>query len=307
MKVLLTGANGQIGTALQKYRPDGLELLLVQRKPSELAAVYQCDLSQVAQVSDLLTGTAPDLIINAAAWTDVDGAEGQTEAAAMLNTALPAQLANYAAKHAIPLVHYSSDYVYSGKKKKPWKETDDTDPQSVYGKTKLAGDQIIKDSGCDYLILRTSWVYGGPGTNFLCTIADKLLEGEELTVVNDQYGCPTWCEDIAQCTWHALADNLRLASEKTVQPAFKSGLYHLAGQDAGSWYDFAEVIRQRLIEQGKTALLPTKVAPCRTKAFSRPAPRPKSSVLNSNAFANRYNCQPGGWQSVKRCVDNLYG
>ena len=302
MKILLTGANGQIGTALRELAPDNVDLILTQRSVSEHLKIHYCDLADSIAVQKLLKKNQPDLIINAAAWTDVDAAEEQVEEAAILNVGLPTQLANYAAKQCIPLVHYSSDYVYSGKRKKPWLETDINQPQNNYGNTKLVADQVIVDSGCDYLILRTSWVYGGPSKNFLTTIANKLIAGDDLQVVDDQIGCPTWSVDIARCTWQALAAWLVTNGNSS----FESGLYHLTGKDSGSWYDFACQIRTALINMNQTNVEETKVDKCHTKDFPRRAVRPMYTVLNSHAFLNQYNCQPQGWAAVENCLKQLY-
>lgn len=299
-RVLITGATGQIGSALVALAPASLEIYSAARSlDADQPGHCAVDLSDPAAVNELLSDIRPEIIINAAAWTDVDAAEEQPDAAEILNAQLPRRLAEYALGNEALLVHYSTDYVFDGQQATPYSEADPVNPAGAYGRTKLAGEQAVLASGAAALILRTSWVYGGPTRNFLDTIAGKLRAGGSLRVVDDQHGCPTWGRDIAACTWHALAQLW------PVQEGFKPALYHLAGVDESSWYAFAQRIETEL---GQLDMLPydpqiaSKVTPCGTAEYPRPAPRPANSRLNSDRFSRTFDCRPQGWDSVRQCL-----
>lgn len=300
-RVLITGATGQIGSALAALAPTQYQIHQVARSlNSQLDNQhYSTDLSDQTAVQQLLQSIQPQIVINAAAWTDVDAAEQHSQEAHTLNAELPRWLAEYTGQQNSLLIHYSTDYVFTGDQSNAYIETDATIPVGVYGQSKLAGEQAILESNAKALILRTSWVYGGPTGNFLDTIAKKLLAGDHLKVVNDQIGCPTWSRDIAACSWQALARSW------PVQQGFSQDVYHLAGADYGSWYDFAIQIEQSL---SSLELLPynpqitSHVSPCGTEEYPRPAPRPAFSLLNSNRFLQQFGCQPGGWNSVFECL-----
>ncbi len=260
---------------------------------------FAVDLSNHSRVERLLDEVQPEVIINAAAWTDVDGAEAHADQAYRLNAELPGWLAAYAASSSAMLVHYSTDYVFAGDQSQPYVETDPVSPRTVYGESKLTGEQAVTEQRAAALILRTSWVYGGPSRNFLSTIAAKLAAGEELKVVDDQLGCPTWSRDIAACTWTAVSQIL------PVQQAFSPVIYHLAGDEACSWYDFARKIETELAGLGclpYDAYRKSAVSPCSTDEYPRPAARPGYSVLNSGNFAAQFGRTAGGWQSVRQCL-----
>ncbi len=298
MNILLTGAGGQIGSALRKTAPAGVKLFACYRQLAEHADADACsvDLGDADQVAALLRQHRFDVIINAAAWTAVDEAESQPEAAFRMNAGLPQQLAEHALAERIALLHYSSDYVYAGNKHGDYIETDAPAPLNVYGRSKLAGDAAIIATACDHLILRTSWVYGGPGKNFLYSIAERLLQGAAVSVVDDQLGCPTWSEDIARCSWQAL-------SCMRVQQTFNSGLYHLSGSEAMSWYDFAEQIRQTLLQQ-KALPQSASVSACTSSSYPQQAPRPARSVLDCAAFRQQFGCSPAGVESIHQATLN---
>ncbi len=300
-RVLITGATGQIGSALVTLAPAQYSVHQVARSLQGQSAngQYRADLSDRATVQRLLESIKPDIIINAAAWTNVDAAEQHQEAANTLNAELPRWLAEYTNQQNGLLIHYSTDYVFTGNQSNAYIETDATIPVGVYGQSKLAGEQAILESNDKALILRTSWVYGGPTGNFLDTIAKKLLAGDDLKVVNDQIGCPTWSRDIAACSWQALAQLW------PVQQEFNQSVYHLAGTDHGSWYDFAIQIEQGLSHLELLSYNPritSHVSPCNTDEYPRPAPRPAFSLLNSNRFLQQFGCLPKGWGSVHQCL-----
>lgn len=302
-RVLITGATGQIGSALAELAPAAVQVAQAARSmQSGQFGEYAVDLSRAEAVRQLLADTQPDIIINAAAWTDVDGAEQQPEAAEILNAQLPVWLAGYAGQNNRLLVHYSTDYVFAGTKTGPYNESDSTDPTGVYGQTKLAGERAILSSEAPALILRTSWVYGGPTGNFLSTIAGKLMAGDRLRVVNDQHGCPTWSRDIAACTWHAVE---RLWP---VQQGFKPAVYHLAGADDGSWFDYARHIETELARLELLTHDPqidSHVSACTSAEYPRPAPRPANSRLDSRRFRQTFDCHPRGWNAVRECLRHI--
>ncbi len=299
-RVLITGATGQIGSALIAQAPATAELFLAARSlDADQPGNCLIDLSERSLVDQMLVQVKPRVIINTAAWTNVDAAETDSDAAHIMNAELPAWLADYAGQTDTLLVHYSTDYVFDGNQSQAYMEIDQVNPQTVYGRTKLAGERAISNRQVAALILRTSWVYGGPTGNFLSTIAGKLIAGEQLHVVDDQFGCPTWSWDIAGCTWAALEKVL------PVQQAFNTSIYHLAGDTAGSWYDFARQIETELAELGRLAYDPqlgSAVSPCATTKYPRPAPRPTYSVLDSGNFAKQFGRRPRGWQAVGDCL-----
>lgn len=270
MKILLLGKNGQVGFELARV----LAPLGTITAPGR----EQLDLANEQAVADYLDQVQPDLIVNAAAWTAVDAAEQQQAAAARLNAGLPKQLAEYAAAKPIRLVHYSSDYVYPGHGTEPWLENSATSPLSLYGKTKLEGDQAIQQSGADHLIFRTSWVYSARGNNFMKTMLRLAESKEELNVVADQVGAPTAARLIAQVT--ALA----------VHSQLKTGLYHLASRGEASWQSFAQEIF-RLARKN------TRAIPIPTSGYPTPAQRPLNSRLEVSKLESALNIKLPDWQS----------
>ena len=264
MKILVTGGRGQVGFELCRTLSSLGSILAPTRET--------LDLARSGDVSAYLASHRPGLIVNAAAFTAVDMAESQREAAERLNVGLPAQLAAHAREYGIPLVHYSSDYVYPGSGDKPWEEGDPTEPLSHYGTTKLQGDQAIQGSGAQHLILRTSWVYGARGKNFLETMLRLGREREELSIVNDQVGAPTPARLIATTTL--------LAVREWQRGAMAGGLYHLASRGEASWHEFAcEIFRQANAAGEALAISPGSVTPIPTCDYPTPATRPLNSRL----------------------------
>jgi len=278
MNILLLGKTGQVGFELHRTlaplgtitAPDRTEL----------------DLMNPQAVTDYLEVHQPDLIANAAAWTAVDAAEEHTEAARRLNAGLPDQLARYSAEQGAVLVHYSSDYVYPGSGTQPWQETSATGPLSVYGQTKLEGDQAIQNSGAEHLIFRTSWVYSARGNNFMKTMLRLASTKPELTIVADQIGAPTPARLIAGVTALAIHRNL------------KQGLYHLASRGVTSWCGFAQEIFRLALESGeKLALEPANTRPIPTSDYPTPAKRPLNSRMNLSKLETELGIQMPDWQS----------
>jgi dTDP-4-dehydrorhamnose reductase len=261
MKILITGGSGQVGFELVRHFCLHGKVLAPDRRA--------LDLSDARAVDTWLTEHQPDLILNAAAYTAVDKAESEPELANRLNAELPAQLAAYAASRNILLVHYSSDYVYPGTDTQPWQENSPTGPLSVYGQTKLAGDQAVVGSGCAHLIFRTSWVYSARGNNFMKTMLRLARERTTLNVVADQIGAPTPARLIA------------LVTVMAVERDIASGIYHLAPRGETSWHGFAQAIFSLAREAGETlALAPEGTHPIPTSDYPTPAQRPLNSRLD---------------------------
>lgn len=279
MNILLLGKTGQVGFELHRS--------LSPLGPIAAPGREELDLTNEQAVTNFLTQTQPNLIVNAAAWTAVDAAETQQAEAQRLNAGLPAQLAQFAATNNACLVHYSSDYVYPGTGTTPWQETSPTGPLSVYGQTKLQGDEAIQQSGADHLIFRTSWVYSARGNNFMKTMLRLAETKPELNIVADQIGAPTPARLIAQVTALAIHSNL------------EAGLYHLAPTGETSWHGFAQEIFRLA---GKN----TKANPIPTSDYPTPAKRPLNSRMDVAKLQQALNIQLPDWQSQLALTLNEY-
>lgn len=295
MKILLFGKNGQVGWELQRSLAPLGELIALNSTDDE----YCGDLANLAGIRQTIRKIAPDIIVNAAAYTAVDKAESETELAHILNAQAPDVLAQEVKQLNAWLVHYSTDYVFNGSGEQPHLETDATDPLNVYGKTKLEGENNIVASGCAHLIFRTSWVYATHGNNFIKTILRLAQQRDKLTIVNDQIGSPTGAELIADITACAL---LSLRHQHEV-----SGLYHLVAKGYTSWYEFAHFILEHARRENfslKTqldALLP--IASC---DFPLPAKRPLNSRLNTCLLEKRFNLNLPDWHTgVSRTLTEI--
>ena len=289
MNILLTGKNGQVGWELQRtLQPVG-----------KVAAFSHAglDLADAAAIRSKLDEVRPDVIVNAAAYTAVDKAESEPELAHEVNAVAPALLAQEAARRGALLIHYSTDYVYDGAKAAPYVESDKTNPLGAYGRSKLAGEEGIRASGCDHLIFRTSWVYAARGANFLRTILRLAAEREELRIVMDQIGAPTWARLIAEAT--ALA--LRQALAERRHGRFESGLFHLACAGETSWHGFASAI-----VASRSGLRVKTVTPITTADYPLPAPRPANSRLDTSAFRARFGLALPDWRDcLPLCLEEL--
>lgn len=284
MKVLITGGSGQVGFELRRQLATLGEILAPNR-----AAL---DLLDVDAVDGFLAQHQPDLIVNAAAYTAVDNAETDQEAAMRLNAGLPAQLAAYCQQRSCWMVHYSSDYVYTGEGSAPWQEGDATGPCNAYGVTKLAGDEAVANSGCQHLIFRTSWVYSAFGKSFLATMLRLGAERSALSIVGDQVGAPTPARLIALVTQQALA--LVRHSPQGIE----SGVYHLAPRGEVSWHGFACEIFQQASNAGlPLAINPEGVSSIPTSDYPTPAVRPLNSRLAVHKIEQALGIQLPSWQS----------
>ncbi|PAU73009.1 dTDP-4-dehydrorhamnose reductase [Vreelandella alkaliphila] len=285
MNIFITGGNGQVGFELQRqFAPFGTVLAPTRD---------ELDLANADAVDAYLAKHQPGLILNAAAYTAVDKAESEPEQAKRLNAELPIQLAAYAVKQGITLVHYSSDYVYPGSGETPWQEDSPTSPLSIYGQTKLEGDLAIIESGCQHLIFRTSWVYAARGNNFMKTMLRLGRELEALNIVNDQIGAPTPARLIAQVT--ALAFTTQ-GSPLTIN--IPSGVYHLAPRGKTSWHGFASEIFNQARKAGETlAITPEGTAGIPTAEYPTPAKRPLNSRMAVSKLENALGITMPTWQS----------
>lgn len=265
-KVLVTGAKGQVGSELVKLAPAGFTVIGL--------GSAQLDITDQNQVNAVVALHQPDLIINAAAYTSVDKAESDAGTAYAVNELAVAWLAQAAAQANIPLFHISTDYVFDGESTTPYKETDPVNPQSVYGASKLAGEQVLATTLNKHIILRTSWVFGVQGNNFVKTMLRLAKERDELSVVADQHGCPTSAISIAQVLWQ-LAENYK--QDKSLP----WGIYHFSNAPACTWHEFAMEIFQQAKEKGLIDKLP-KVNAITTAEYPTPAKRPSWSVFSNS-------------------------
>ena len=271
MKVLLTGAAGQLGRHLIAAVPDDIELVTSKRQGGD----YPCDLSDYQALARILRHVRPAAIINAAAWTAVDDAEDHSDMALKLNRDLPAALAGWCQANDVGLITYSTDYVFSGQPGRPWREDDPVAPESVYGLSKMTGEREVMLSGCRGLIVRTAWVYSALPGNFLSAILGRASSGQNLRVVDDQIGSPTWAGTLSQASWTLL--------QQVIGGLSSPELVHVAGQGAMSWHEFAELAVTRAAECG---LIEQSVAvePIRSDQWPQKARRPAWSVLDTNRF-----------------------
>jgi dTDP-4-dehydrorhamnose reductase len=279
MKVLLTGSTGQVGYELARSLQGVGEVVAVDRNVM--------DLSNLDQVRDVIRSVKPQLIVNPAAYTAVDKAESEPELAFRINAEAPGVMAEEAKKLGAALVHYSTDYVFDGSQPAPRVEDDAIGPLSVYGASKLAGEQAIAAAGIPHLIFRTSWVYGMRGKNFLLTMLRLAKERDELRVVADQHGAPTWSRTIADTTAQVLSQAHAGGREWWVQ---NSGIYHLSAQGQTTWHEFTEAIIQE-------AGLSCKVLPITTADYPTPAKRPQYSVMSSERLMARF-CHLPDWKTA---------
>lgn len=280
-RILLIGKNGQVGAALYPLLAEVSELLATDRA--------SLDLTRPDSIRECIRSFHPEVIINAAAYTAVDKAEAEPELAAAVNARAPGVLAEEAAKARALLIHYSTDYVFDGMKPEPYVESDPINPLNVYGKTKAAGEQAIRDSACNHLIFRTSWVYSLRGTNFLLTILRLAREREELRIVDDQIGAPTSNESIAQATLQVLKKWRR--EDHTAVSGY-CGTYHLTASGHCSWFDFATEI----VRQCAQPLRVQRIVPIPTSAYPTPARRPLNSRLDCSAIAKLFTVSLPSWQ-----------
>jgi dTDP-4-dehydrorhamnose reductase len=284
LKILLTGKNGQVGYELERSLQGLGEIIALDRE--------QMNLADLIQVRDVIRTIKPDLIVNAAAYTSVDKAESEPELAMRINGEAPAVMAEEARKLGAVMIHFSTDYVFDGTKTAPYTEDDIAHPLNIYGASKLAGERAIAANGIPYLILRTSWIYGMRGKNFLRTVMQHAKEKSELHVVNDQYGAPTWSRTVAETTAHIIAQS---ATSKTINWwQEKTGIYHLAARGQTTWYGFAKAILDNSLDYRNLSVLPIAL-----EDYPLLATRPRNSVMSCERFTRTF-CELPEWQDGLR-------
>ena len=284
-RILIVGNAGQLGRELERlFAPVG-PIVAVDRE--------SVDLADPDQTRDLVRRSAPDVILNAAAYTAVDRAESEMALAHAINALAPRVLAEEAAERNALLVHYSTDYVFDGRKQEPWTEDDLPAPLSVYGASKLAGEQAVQNSRARYLIFRTSWVYGPHGSNFLLTMLRLARERDQLSIVDDQVGAPTTSIELARAT-HAIVTGV--LAGRFGSPQNWSGLYHMTCGGSVSWFGFAQAIFARASE--RLGVKVPELIPIDTKDYPTPAARPRYSVLSNAKLQARFAEKLLPWESA---------
>ncbi len=301
MKILLLGKNGQVGWELQRALAPLGELVALDRQGADGLCG---DLTDLAGLARTVQAVRPQVIVNAAAHTAVDKAEGEPELACTLNALAPGVLAQEAAKLGAWLVHYSTDYVFDGSGSRPWQETDATAPLSVYGRTKREGEQAIAASGSRHLILRTSWVYGARGGNFAKTMLRLAAEREQLTVIADQIGAPTGADLLADVTAQAIRHVLPPMRHNDLTP---SGLYHVAAAGETSWHGYARFVLAQAEAAGRLLKAgPQQVRPISTADYPTPAKRPHNSRLDCTRFQATFGLTLPPWEAgVARLLSEI--
>ncbi len=282
LKILINGQHGQVSRELQKHLADLGQLFVLGRD--------QLDLANPEQIRQQVRAHRPDLIINAAAHTAVDQAESEPDLAFAINATAPGILAQEAADLGIPLIHYSTDYVFDGSKAEPYTEDDETNPLSVYGRSKLTGERAIAAAHSQHLILRTSWVYSNHGRNFLLTMQRLLQEKPELRIVADQVGAPTWAGTIANST-RALIERWQAGQ------AGAWGTYHLTASGETSWFGFAQAIGEQLLALNKPCAILEAIP---SSAYPTPATRPLNSRLDCSRLSREWQVSQPDWHTALR-------
>ncbi len=285
MKVLITGSKGQLGLSIKKLAPEFPDYRFIYTDVEEL------DITKADDIRKFISDTNPEVIINCAAYTAVDKAEEDTEKAHLLNTTAPGYLAKAASENNILLIHISTDFIFGGDRKTPYTEEDKAVPESVYAKTKADGEQEVVKNSKRAVIFRTSWLYSEFGHNFVKTILRLAEERQEINVVNDQIGTPTYATDLAETI-------LRLLPELT---KINQGteIIHFSNEGIASWYDFAKEIVQQ-------SGLKCKVNPISTEQYPLPAKRPAYSVLDKSKIKSRYGIDIPDWrEGLRRCLSIL--
>lgn len=303
-KVLLIGRNGQLGRALN----------VCLRRMGDVTAVdrQQLDISQRDAIHRLFSSIRPAMIVNAAAYTAVDAAESNEAAAQAANADAPRYMAEEAKRIGAALVHFSTDYVFDGAKSSPYLESDIPRPQNVYGRTKLAGERAIQESGVPHLIFRTAWVYARQGRNFLLTILRLATQQETLRIVRDQVGAPTWSWEIAAATADILAQ-IYGRQDPLLSFSTLGGLYHMTADGETSWFDFARAVLEEAQHVAPERpwfteathhrpLIARRIVPIATREYPAPACRPPYSVLSNARLAHTFGKRLPDWRTQLRYV-----
>lgn len=290
MRILLTGSTGQVGWELQRTLMTLGEVICVGREVASPS--LRMDLSTPETIRAVIREVKPDLIVNPAAYTAVDKAEAEPELAMVVNGMAPGVIAEEAKLLGAGVIHYSTDYVFNGNQATPYTEQDIPDPQNVYGQTKLAGEKAIQAVGIPHIILRTSWVYGLRGKNFLLTMLKLSREREELRVVDDQVGAPTWSRMIAEATAQFISQGKQDLNELLSD---NSGIYHLTATGQTSWYGFAKAIFE--LDQNRNQQKLKQLHQIASTEYPTPAKRPTYSSLDTSKISSHFGLFLPNWQT----------
>ncbi len=298
-RLLVTGGNGQVGAELVRTLASLGQVTAVDRD--------RVDLAEPGAVRDLLRSLRPHAILHSAAWTDVDRAEEKPSAVTAVNVDATLRLAREAARAGALLVHYSSEYVFDGNGDSPWTEEDRPGPLSLYGRSKLESEKVVKAAGGEHLIFRCSWIYGSRGRNFLLTILRLLEERPEVPVVNDQIGAPTWSRLVAGATAEVLRACRTGDSNRPFCTSGRSGLYHLACRGETSWFGFAGAVLKEAAARG---ILPAerekevRLVPIPTSQWPAAATRPLNSRLDCSKIREAFGVRLPRWEEgLRSCLD----
>ncbi len=295
MKILLFGKNGQLGWELQRSLAPLGEVIALAKDSQDFCG----DLENLQGLTDTIQKIKPDVIVNAAAYTAVDKAESEPDMALLINSEAPEVLAREAKILDALFIHFSTDYVFDGQGDHPWLEKDETNPLNIYGETKLAGEQAVRNISCKYLILRTSWVFSARGNNFAKTMLRLAQERNSLTVIDDQYGAPASAELLADVVAHAI----RAVQQQTGM----EGLYHVTASGETSWYHYACFVIDYALKAGVNLKVKSdQIKPVPSEAFNVVAKRPKNSCLNASKFEKVFNLKMPHWKTgVSRMLTEI--
>jgi len=288
MRILVTGCNGQVGFLLKQMLVNTVELLALTRQ--------ELDITNELLVNKTISNFKPSVVINAAAYTAVDKAESEEKLAYAINSDGPKYLAKAASALNAALIHISTDYVFEGNKSGQYLESDPVNPQGIYGKSKLAGEVAIKECCDKHIILRTAWVFGEHGNNFVKTMLKLGKERDALSIVSDQFGGPTYAGDIVTAI-------IEIVYKIEVDENINWGVYHYSGAPYVSWFEFAKHIFAKAKEKGVLEKIP-KLTAITTKEFPTPAKRPENSKINCQAIENEFGIMPSDWQSELENIIN---
>ena len=288
-RILLLGAAGQLGRDLRRALMPLGDVVACARNAAPGSGLRVLDIADEHAVRTLVSELRPHYIVNAAAYTAVDKAESDAATAHAVNALAVGALADVAHDVGAVLLHYSTDYVFSGNAERPWREDDETTPVNEYGRSKLAGEQRILASGCTHVILRTGWLYATHGSNFLLTMLRLRAEQPRLRVVADQFGSPTWTRPLADLSGALIAQSIALGSDWLRR---RRGIYHAGAAGATSWYGFT----RRILARAGEPPLATRLAPVDSSQFPRPARRPGFSVLDCTRLAEAFGLRLPDWR-----------
>ena len=290
MRILVTGADGRVGWELRRSLGSLGQVTALDREAF--------DLTQPDRMRQVVRDLRPAVLVNAAAYTAVDRAESEPRLALDINGVAPGVMAEEMTRLGGLMVHYSTDYVFDGAGQRPWTEDDTPNPLGVYGRTKLAGEQAVATAGATHVVIRTSWVYGRRGSNFVRTVIRLALERDELRIVADQTGVPTWCRDLADWTATIVA---RLSPSTAASPG-ERGIFHLVSAGTTTWHGLAEAVVRLAPELAHRRHV--VVVPIGTEDYPLPAKRPAWSVLGCHRAERVFGIRPAHWeQALTRCLD----